>query len=70
MLNHQKKWMVFLLLAINTAIFVLYVILDLLNVRIINNVDFTLLLIYIIVTFIVGTELVHERDNKNSRPNN
>lgn len=70
MLNNQKTWVVYLLLVINTLIFFTYTILDLLEIKMIDSVDFTLLIIYIIVTFIVGTELIHERNQENNKRNN
>jgi hypothetical protein len=57
-----KNFILTLVFILNTLLFLAYGILDLLDINILSKLDFTLLLIYEIISFILFTEVLYEKE--------
>lgn len=61
MLNKNKTWILILVMLLNTLIYLGYTILDLMKIKNVSNIDYSLMLIYYIASMVIATELIHER---------
>lgn len=62
-MRKTKNFLLTLVFIFNTILFLAYGILDLLDINILSKLDFTLLLIYEIISFILFTEVLYEKEN-------
>lgn len=56
-----KKLILYFVFVVNVLVFSVYGILDLLNITLLGKLNFTLLLIYEIISFIFFTEILYEK---------
>jgi hypothetical protein len=61
-MRKTKNFLLTLVFILNTILFLAYGILDLLDINILSKLDFTLLLIYEIISFILFTEVLYEKE--------
>jgi hypothetical protein len=61
-MRKTKNFFLTLVFIFNTILFLAYGILDLLDINILSKLDFTLLLIYEIISFILFTEVLYEKE--------
>jgi hypothetical protein len=61
-MRKTKNILLTLVFILNTILFLVYGILDLLDINILSKLDFTLLLVYEILSFILFTEVLYEKE--------
>lgn len=69
-MKEPKLWIVYTLFLINTTIFLIYMVLDLLEIKVMGKLDFTFLLCYELLTLIISLELVHAIEKSKNRDKN
>lgn len=60
-MKRLKAIFLYFLFSINLIIFIAYGILDLFDLKVIDKLDMTLLLVYEIISYILFTEILHEK---------
>lgn len=61
-MRKTKNFLLVIVFVFNTILFLTYGILDLLDINILSKLDFTLLLIYEVISFILFTEVLYEKE--------
>ena len=66
-MTNKKNLLLTLVFLLNTIVFIVYAILDLLDINYLSKLDFTLLLVYEIISFILFTEVLYEKEKPSKR---